>query len=283
MMKKDLKGEIIRRIKTVKTIPASAVRAIKLLQDPNANMGEVVQIISFDPGMTSNILKLANSSYFGCTNKISSLREAVVRLGSANIFKLVAASVANIALSKPVKGYNLTSGQLWDHSVSVAVSSEFMAGILKTQNATLAFTAGLLHDLGKVILDEFFEPDIMHVMKRFMSEGMALYEAEKEIFGINHAELGGRLLSSWNIPSNLVDAVRWHHAPDKFPSSPDPSVISFCDYLCLTNNVCDMPVHENMKSPESTKNFLKLNDNIINEVLMRTKDSFENIKDIFSK
>jgi len=280
---KELKGEIIRKIKAVKSIPTAAVRAIKLLQDPEANMGEVVQVISFDPGLTANILKLANSSYFGCAYKISTLREAVVRLGSANIFKLVTASVANIALSKPMRGYRLEAGQLWDHSVSVAVAAEYMAGILRTQNAPLAFTAGLLHDLGKIILDEFFTPDVVMVNKKLQAAGMTPPEIEKEVFGITHAEAGARLLSSWNIPSVLVDAVWWHHAPEKFQSTPDPSLIAMCDYLALTNNICDINAPANLKEPTKAAELLKLNETIVKEVVMRTKDSFKNIKDIFSK
>src|SRR3989339_744290 len=147
--KENLTKHIIRKTKTITSIPASALQAIKVLQDPNANMGEVVQIINYDPGLTSNILKLANSSYFGCSHEISTLREAIVRLGAGTIFKLVTTSAANVALSKPSKGYEMGASELWDHSIAIAVASENLADILKADISKISFTAGLLHDIGK--------------------------------------------------------------------------------------------------------------------------------------
>ncbi|OGV55709.1 MAG: hypothetical protein A2017_03245 [Lentisphaerae bacterium GWF2_44_16] len=280
----ERKGEILKKIKTVTSVPASALRAIKLLNDPNVNMGEVVQVIAYDPGLTSNILKLANSSYFGCARSISSLRDAVVRLGSANIFKLVTASIASLVLNKNIKGYNMTSGELWEHSIAVAVAAETSSYVLKLQDASkTAFTSGLLHDIGKVILGDFFDPQVEQEISVSLSKNKSFYEAEKEAFGINHAELGARLLNSWSIPDNLSNAVRWHHAPEFCRDSQCSTIVHFCDYICIKNKIGSQTEPLNMRLSEQAVAVLKISDKDNDEIIMRTRDSFENIKDIFSK
>lgn len=277
----DRKGEILRKLKTVTSVPPSALRAMKVLQDPNANMGEVVQIIAYDPGLTTNILKMANSSYFGCARSISSLREAVVRLGAANIFKLITASIANLVLNKSIKGYGMTSGELWEHSIAVAVAAENVAAIIKDQDAAkIAFTSALLHDVGKIVLGDFFDDEVNQEIADSMANGKSMFEAEKISFGINHAELGARLLASWNIPNLLVESVRWHHAPDFCRDTICSAIINHCDFICIKYKIGSSKEQQNMKIT-STK--LTLSEHDTEELVARTRDSFEKIKDIFSK
>lgn len=277
----DRKGEILRKLKTVTSVPPSALRAMKVLQDPNANMGEVVQIIAYDPGLTTNILKMANSSYFGCARSISSLREAVVRLGAANIFKLITASIANLVLNKNIKGYGMTSGELWEHSIAVAVAAENVAALIKDQEASkMAFTAALLHDVGKIVLSDFFDETVNEEVTKNMAQGKSMFEAEKISFGINHADVGARLLASWNIPNMLVESVRWHHAPDFCRDTICAAIVSYCDYICIKYKIGSTKEQQNMKL-HSAK--LSLSERDIEEIVARTRDSFEKIKDIFSK
>ena len=279
----SLRDEIIEKTASVSSIPAAALQVMKVLQDHNANMGELVQVISYDPGLTTNILKLANSSYFGCSKAISSLREAVVRLGSANIFKMVTASIANVALSRGIKGYNLAPGELWEHSIAIAVASETMAEMQKIKIAKLAFTAGLLHDIGKVVLGRFIDKPLFQEIAVVLNSGRSYLEAEQEVIGIDHAETGALLLHTWNIPDNLALAVRWHHQPDQLPEDPTSAVVNVCDYLCMEANIGNRP--EAFKPQLKEEVFLRLNvtPEIKEELLLRTQSSVENIKDVFSK
>jgi len=274
---------IIEKTGNVSSIPAAALQVMKVLRDPNANMGEIVQVISYDPGLTSNILKLANSTFFGCAKGISSLRDAVVRLGAGNIFKLVTASIANVALSRGMKGYNLRPGELWEHSIAVAVAAETLAEMQKVKAAKLVFTAGLLHDIGKVVLGRFIDREVFHKIAEVLKTGRTYVEAEGEVLGIDHAEVGARLLSSWNIPDSLVMAVRWHHHPWNSAEDPTPAFINVADYVCLEN---DIGSREDAFKPvfiEPVFQQMSFTPELKEELILRTKSSVDNIKDAFSK
>jgi putative nucleotidyltransferase with HDIG domain len=277
------RNEIIKRTASITSIPAAALQAMRILQDHNAGMGELVQVISYDPGLTSNILKLANSSYFGCAKAISSLREAVVRLGSANIFKLVTASIANVALSGGIKCYNLKPGELWEHSIAVAVAAETFSEMKKSKESKLAFTAGLLHDIGKVVLGRFIDKTYFLKITERMKAGSSYVEAEAEVLGIDHAEAGAKLLESWNIPDHLALAVRWHHRPEMLPGDPVPAVVCACDSICLEADIGSRPESFKPKSDPALSEKLGIDGAVLEELVLRTRSSVDNIKDAFSK
>lgn len=277
------RDEIIEKTASISSIPAAALQVMRVLQDPNANMGEIVQVISYDPGLTSNILKLANSSYFGCAKAISSLREAVVRLGAGNIFKMVTASIANVSLNRGIRGYNLAPGELWEHSIAIAVASETFAEMRKLKNAKLAFTAGLLHDIGKVVLGRFIDKAVFQEIAPLLAEGKSYLEAETEVLGIDHAEAGALLLSQWNIPDALSIAVRWHHQPESAEDEVNPLVVNACDFLCMEADIGNRPEAFKPHRRQDVEERLELSPEIKEELLLRTKNSVENIKDAFSK
>lgn len=282
-MAKSRRDEILEKTSTVSSIPAAALQVMKVLQDPNANMGEIVQVISYDPGLTSNILKLANSSYFGCAKAISSLREAVVRLGSANIFKMVTASIANVALNRGIRGYNLAPGELWEHSIAIAVASETFADMRKMKNVKLSFTSGLLHDIGKVVLGRFIDRSTFEEIAPYLNSGRSYLEAESEILGIDHAEVGALLLHQWNIPDVLAMTVRWHHQPENMPEDLTPAIVNTCDFICMEANIGNRPEAFKPKPREDIFQSLELTPEIKEELVLRTQSSVENIKDVFSK
>ncbi|OGV50152.1 MAG: hypothetical protein A2X49_04185 [Lentisphaerae bacterium GWF2_52_8] len=281
----DRRKAIIGDIGSIKSVPASALHAMRLLQDQNSNMGAIVQSINYDPGMTSNILRLANSSYFGCSRAIASLRDAIVMLGSGNILKLVTAAVANAALNTKVRGYNITSQELWDHAVAVAVASENLSDLLKLKITRNGFTAGLLHDIGKVVMGRHIDKLDAKKMEEELKSGKPLVQIERDILGIDHGELGGILLSSWNIPEALVQAVRWHHEPQSCPDAENvvPALINMSDSFCLLNNIGTSEKQPSAPVNKELIDKLNVTDAVRDEVILRTKDSFENIKDIFSK
>jgi putative nucleotidyltransferase with HDIG domain len=274
--------QILGNLNAIQSVPASALQAMRKLQDPNANMGEIVQIINYDPGMTSNILKLANSSYFGCTRTISSLRDAVVRLGVKRTFELVTAAIASAAIKTKIRGYKMTSDELWDHSVAVAVAAENLADILKVEGEKIAFTAGLLHDIGKVLIGKHLvDKRNRKMFQDALDANDSILRTELVTLGVGHAEVGGKLLESWNIPENLVNAVRWHHDPSTCEDL-NPSIINYADTLCIEHNIgYENPDPKLEKKPEVLKK-LNITNEITEEVVLRTKDSFDTIKDVFS-
>lgn len=282
----SIRKRILTRVGNVKSVPVSALQAMRLLQDPNSNMGEIVQTIAYDPGLTSNILRMANSSYFGFSGTIASLKEGIVKLGSKSIFNLVASSIANNTLKTAVNGYEMGSEELWEHSIAVAVASENLAALVAPEESNTAFTAGLLHDLGKTVLGNFIDKNIKKQIYDKVENKIAIVDAEREILNIDHAELGGKLLEEWRLPINLVKAVEFHHQPDlcrEDEYSLYPNLVHIADLICIANNIGTTKKPLNVKL--SSKSYKKLNitREIIDEVIERTQDSFQNVKDVFSK
>jgi putative nucleotidyltransferase with HDIG domain len=273
---------ILNQISTIESVPASALQAFRLLRDPNANMGEIVQIIGYDPGLTTNILKLANSSYFGSSREISSLQDAIIRLGTKNIFDLVVTALANVTLNKKVRGYNMSSGELWEHSIAVAVTCENIAAVTQSEDSKLAFTIGLLHDIGKILLGKFLEKGVMQEINQLLLRNITFDQAEYQILGIDHGELGGYLLEEWQLPDDLVDNVRNQYTPAKAKDPKMASILHVANILCISQDIGTIQRPVNTTISKQCFQDLNMTIEMRDEIVMRTKDSLENIRDIFS-
>ncbi len=212
--------EIIGKVREVPSLPAVVIKLRRYLNDPEVDFGALARVIEFDPGLTANILQLANSTYFGWSRSISSSQEAILRLGTARIFQMVLCMSVAPIVRKPVRGYGLDSDGFWRHSISVAIGAEQLASVLDGGRAGDAFTAGLLHDLGKVILGTFVEVDDEPLKRLVVEEGLAFDEAEKAVLGLDHAEAAAILLEHWSLPEDVVAAVRYHHLPDPVEGDP---------------------------------------------------------------
>lgn len=229
------KDRILATVKSVPSLPSVVMKLRKYLNDPDANFDELARIIQYDPGLTANVLQLANSAYFGWAGTISSVKEAISRLGTNRIFQMVLCMSVAPLVSKPIKGYDMDAGSLWEHSIAVAVCAEQLAQTLKLKGAGEAFTAGMLHDMGKVVLGTFVEVDDEPIREIVRSDNLAFNEAERMVLGIDHAEVAAVLLEDWKLPAEVVATARWHHEPSKADPRHQQMVdlIHVADILCL--------------------------------------------------
>jgi len=210
-------------------------RLMSVIRDPHSSISDIVGVVRYDEVVTSEILKICNSAYFGLSRKIASLNEAMVCLGTAKLLHLVMAVHGKALLGKEQQGYGLSPGFLWQHSVGVALASEIIGGRLKVPNESLLFTMGLLHDIGKLVLAEHVAAEFAEITRLVSEEGHAFNEAERLVLGYDHCEVGTLLAEKWKLPEEIVRAVRWHHAP---PSP--PNVDPFVDVVYLGNALCMM-------------------------------------------
>ncbi len=204
---------IKKRIDSYIKMPALSSDLLQGIQNPDADFQKLAQKLQYDPGTTANILKLANSAYFGAPQSITSLRAAFVRLGTKNIFQLLVAQGMADTLKAPLKGYDLQPYEFMHHSVMVAVASEEIGKMLKINTSDIIFTAGLLHDIGKIILDDFIAKESEKVSKAMLELKLDTCTAEEKTLGINHAETGARVLEKWLFPKELIEVARFHHHP----------------------------------------------------------------------
>ena len=208
--------KVATAIKSFPGMPGTAVRLLALIDNPAMRVSQIEQILRHDPGLTANVLRLANSAYFGIPSKVGSIRQAVILLGLKRLIQMVIAACVSAIMDKPVPGYDLPPGELWRHSIAVSVAAE---GLVKELNADAAeeiFTAALLHDVGKLVLGQFVQNEYQQI-ETAISQGISFEMAEKIVLGANHADIGARILTNWSLPQEIINAVQFHHAPEEAP------------------------------------------------------------------
>jgi len=224
---------IIAKVESFPSLPGATTKLLSLLDDPNAAVAEIEEILRMDPGLTANVLKLSNSPYFGFASEIGSVHKAIVLLGAKRLMQLVMTSCVNSVMTKSVPGYDLSPGEMWRHSIAVSVAAEGLIEELNTPEADEIFTAALLHDVGKLVLGEFVKDDIKKIEK-IVSKDVSFEGAEQIALGTNHAEIGAKILESWGLPAEIVSAVRWHHDPDAADeTSTVIDIVHVANVLCL--------------------------------------------------
>ena len=210
----SVREQVLEKVQEIPSLPAAASQVLNLAQNPDSGISEIMTTIEFDPGLTSDILRLANTAYFAGPRQIGSLREAGVLFGTQRIVELVLASAVFPITRQPLEGYDLPAGQLIKHSMAVAIASVHLAERLRRPAPNHTFTAALLADIGKIVLGTFLKVDVEPIYTLCQEEEISFEIAERRILGIDHAEVGATLLRSWNLPENVIDVVRWHHDPE---------------------------------------------------------------------
>jgi putative nucleotidyltransferase with HDIG domain len=192
--------------------PTLLPELLELLQQPDVDAARIERLIKFDPTLTVSVLRLCNSAAFGSAKAVASLDEAILRLGFGQIFRLVVASCGAKSMSPTGSKHEAWQRQLWSHSVVSALGAQRIAQDQELDE-NLAFTAGLLHDIGKIIMLDVLEEKYARLLGEIREEGCTLTDAEHRLFGLQHAELGSRLLARWKFPLSLAAAVCFHHNP----------------------------------------------------------------------
>jgi putative nucleotidyltransferase with HDIG domain len=206
--------EIIRSVHRLRPLPASATRLLKELDDPHATARTVAELIALDQALTAYVLKVANSAALGYLIPCASIQEAVVRLGFQQIRSLVYSTITAGPLSARLSGYRLGDQGLWYHSVAVASSAHWLATALHYPDPEKAYVAGLLHDIGKLVLDQYVMADYNQIASMMRANRLPMWQVEERLFGIDHAGVGGLAATHWQFPTELTEAIRYHHAPN---------------------------------------------------------------------
>ncbi|MBU0508581.1 HDOD domain-containing protein [bacterium] len=207
-------AELSREIDHLDPIPVSQPRLAQVVADPTADLQQIVTIIEYDPALTSNTLRMANSAYFSPGTRVHSVKEAVQRLGAGRILQHAVGHGIRGRLIAACPGYDLVEHELWRHSVAAALAAEQLSLYAKTRIHPVAFTAALLHDIGKFLLSRHLTDDLKAEITELEQNGRLPYvEAERTILGFDHAQVGGVIARRWNFPDVLVEAIAHHHHP----------------------------------------------------------------------
>lgn len=209
--------EILARVSTITALPASATQMLALANNPDTQIDDVQRTVEYDPGLVTNLLRLANSAHFGTGSAINSVREAVVRLGFKRVFQIAMTSAIVPIAQKEIRGYDLPRNGLLRHSAATALAVEYLPKRLSMRVPDATYTAGLLHDIGKIVLGTYLDVNSAPIVIKAYREHLSFDIAEQQVLGTDHAEVGAALLEYWKLPQVVVDAVRWHHNPNNYP------------------------------------------------------------------
>lgn len=203
--------QLVSFVEDIPPLSASTIQVMHMAEDPACSVKAISAAISSDVALTSRVLKLANSAYYGMPRSVSTVREAVLILGTRTVRDLSIAASAMDTLQMDSSGYGLPMGALWRHSVTVAVASQVAADRVRGVRPEEAFVAGLLHDIGKVVLHVYVAAQFQAILALIDLDGMQFCEAEKFVLGFDHAEVGTKIAENWNLPAPLCEAIGCHH------------------------------------------------------------------------
>ena len=221
--------DVIREIKDLPTLPTVAQEMLSNLDDDNTNLDVVCEKVALDQSLTAKMLRLANSSYYGANSKVVTLQQAVGLLGLKNVKELIL--MASIESSFPTSNcLNFDAKAFWRHSVATAISAELISRTLKMKH-DFAFTAGLLHDIGRLVLVTRFPNDYQQVLAYREQEDCSLLDAERAVMGIDHVVVGWLLAKEWEFSDAIQDAIRGHHQPD------DKNLNSIASVIHVANSI----------------------------------------------
>lgn len=198
---------------SLSAFPPVVTELLRRLDDPDTTPAQFQEIILKDPLITAKTLKLANSAYYGHPRAVTTISEAVILLGLETLRSLVIAISAYNVLNREVRGYRYEAEDFWKHSLTTALIARGMRRLRGRKDEESFFVGGILHDIGKLLLDHHREAHYDTIEEFSRSRRVPVYLAEKAILGHNHAEIGAALAEVWGFPPTLVETIRHHHTP----------------------------------------------------------------------
>jgi putative nucleotidyltransferase with HDIG domain len=203
----------IEDITSLMPMPVSSVRMAEMVADPASTVRQFARVIELDQALTANVLRWANSAASHPATKITTVRKAVIRLGAANVLKLTVGQHLLAAFGSGTPGRELTENELWRHGVAAAMCAEQLEAVARRRIPGMAFTAALMHDVGKLLLGRRVGYDALAELVASVqgARQVSALEAEREVLGTDHAEVGGAMARYWEFPEPLIAAIEQHH------------------------------------------------------------------------
>ncbi len=264
---------LLQYARDIPPLPRVAVQVANLVDQPTTSAAQVAQALSMDQVLTARVLKLANSAFYGAPRKISTVTDAIVMLGMRTIRNMTMAVSCFDLFDRDVNGYTSRRGDMWRHSLCCGYAAQHIAKLAKYSLSEEAFVAGLLHDIGKVLISLRLAAEFEQVLDRVVEQKVTFVEAERQILGFDHAQVGAAMTEQWNLPTQLVASIRYHHDP---LSAPEPSkltaIVHLADVLCITLGIGLGGDGLNYRLQEGTLELLNLNEADVESALNLVSD-----------
>ncbi len=244
--------KLFTRIGEVSSLPTAAVRIVNIANDETAGIGELLQVVESDPSLAVRVLRTVNSSYHSVRQRIGNLKTAIALLGLKQ--------VRNLALTVHVSRMFVAPGDyrtyrreaLWRHLVAVASTARLIAEVTDAVPRDEAYVAGLLHDIGLILLDQHLRKQFKHVLDT-LERAPSTIDAERAVLTFDHAELGQFVTERWNLPQSVCVAAGFHHEPERYsgPHQNMVSLVAVANYLCTRQDITSLGVNKLIAPPDS--------------------------------
>jgi len=214
----------------------------KLIRNPNSNMNQIAMVIAKDPALASRTIRLVNSAYYGLRNRVVSISQAIVILGLNTLNNLMI-GLSVIKMFKNAKGtpvFDYTA--FWEHAFGAGLISKALAQRMGNADPETCFIAGLLHDMGRLVMEQYLHGDFMQAYTMARNDSISLTQCETLSLGYNHCDVGGYLTQKWEIPSDLMMPIYYHHSindipPDLDKHRPVAMLVNLADWFCHKESV----------------------------------------------
>jgi len=276
-------AEFIKGVDSLVSFPAVGARVNELVNDPSVNMAEIGKTISLDPALTARLLRMANSSAFGLSAKVDSIARAAAVIGIKRLRDLVLAT-STVSAFEGIPNKLVTMENFWIHSLYCAVAARVLADRFNKRNADTLFIAGLLHDIGQLLIFNQRPQQAKQALLKVLDGGddLSLHEAEREMVGFDHAQAGGELLRHWNFPDILVECVEFHHAPNQAKKYPEEvAIISLADSIAALAEVDSVDVEDVPIFERDAWAIIGFTADMIEPTVHATREKFGEAKDLF--
>jgi putative nucleotidyltransferase with HDIG domain len=277
--------EIISKVKDLPVVSETARKLPALLNKPELHRDDLVQTLRCDNVLTAKLLRVCNSAEIGLREPVTSMDQAVLLLGHNVIFRTVCALGYGGIMSAPLAGYAVEANGLWSHSVTTGVAAEYLAEVENygSFQPPLAFTAGLLHDLGKIILNQLLTPKIRAEIRVLIAEkNLSRVAAEREVFGADHAAVGAALLRRWGVPEVIAQAVADHHTPVAQPEIQLSALVHLANSAALLSGSAGCWDAYAMRVQQDLSQTLSLEVTRIEQLLLGVHSSLATVKQLMA-
>lgn len=272
-----LKKKILSDVKDLPPMPQTVLKAREIISDPKSDFKELAELFETDQAIAAKILKVANSPYYGQGGKVSSIQRASVILGHKTLGEIIAMGGASSILGKKLEGYGLDAGALWKHSLAVAFGARIIAQKTDPSLVNDAFTSGLIHDTGKLILDNYIT-ERWEKFEDFMADANESFlSAERAILDLDHAEAAFEVCKAWNIPKPLTIAIRYHHFPTQSDGSALAYIVHVADAIAMMTGMGLGIDGAFYKMDDNAMEFLGLKEDAINDIMVEVLKAAQNI------
>jgi len=277
--------DVIKQVDDLVSLPGVFVRINEMIESEESSAADIATVISQDPGLTIRLLRVANSPFYGLSKEVDSVSRAITIIGTQRLRDMVLATCA-VEAFEGIPNELVTMDDFWSHSLLCGIIAKNLAELAGIRESDSLFIAGLLHDIGQLIMFRQFPEEATQVLLRELDQvdEPEITTSEQEIIGFNHAELGGALIAHWHLPAIFVETISYHHTPEQATNFPkQSSIVHIANTLAVLAELNTLNIEETDAPPihSGAWETIGLNPEVINPVIAAAQHEFSSMRTLF--